>query len=42
MPYVDNVVCFCGYGFLESMLEPHMKNSAGATQLEVINAHMCD
>ena len=32
MPYVDNIVCFCGYGFIESMLEPHAKE-AGATQV---------
>ena len=33
MPYVDNIVCFCGYGFIESMLEPHLKDAAGATQV---------
>jgi hypothetical protein len=25
----------CGIGILESMLEPHLKKAAGATQMEV-------
>ena len=35
MPYVDNMICFTGFGFIESMLEPHAKDEAGATQAQV-------
>lgn len=35
MPFVDDVVCFLGYGFVESMLEQHMKDAAGASQVQV-------
>ena len=35
MPFVDNFICFCGNGMIEAMLEPHLKNSAGATQSQV-------
>ena len=35
-PFVDNALCFAGYGVVESFLEPHLKNSeAYATQTEV-------
>lgn len=34
MPFVDNFICFCGNGMVESMLEPHLKE-AGATQSQV-------
>ena len=34
-PFVDNFTCFCGNGMVESMLEPHLKNYAGASQFEV-------
>ena len=35
-PFVDNALCFAGYGMVESFLEPHLKNSeADATQTEV-------
>ena len=35
-PFVDNALCFAGYGMVESFLEPHLKNSeAHATQTEV-------
>ena len=34
MPFIDNLICFCGTGMVESMLEPHLK-SAGATQMQV-------
>ena len=35
-PFVDNALCFAGYGMVESFLEPHLKNSeANATQTEV-------
>jgi len=30
---VDNVVLQCGYGFMESMLEPHAKRAAGMSQV---------
>jgi hypothetical protein len=32
---LDNFVCFCGNGMIESMLEPHLKESAGANQTQV-------
>lgn len=35
MPFIDNFICFSGNGMIESMLEPHLKNAAGATQMEV-------
>jgi hypothetical protein len=35
MPFIDNFICFCGDGMIESMLEPHMKSAAESTQLEV-------
>ncbi len=35
MPFFDNFVCFSGFGMIESMLEPHMKDNAGSTQLDV-------
>ena len=35
-PFVDNALCFAGYGMIASFLEPHLKNSeANATQTEV-------
>ena len=34
-PFFDNFVCFAGSGMIESMLEPHMKNEAGSTQMDV-------
>ena len=35
MPFIDNFIVFCGDGMIESMLEPHMKDAAGASQLDV-------
>jgi hypothetical protein len=35
MPFIDNFICFCGDGMIESMLEPHMKVTAGSSQLDV-------
>ena len=35
LPYVDNFFVFYGNGMLESMLEPHLRSGAGATQAEV-------
>ena len=35
MPYVDNIVNFLGFGSVESLLEAHAKNSAGASQSDV-------
>ncbi len=35
MPFIDNFICFCGDGMIESMLEPHMKNAAGSSQYDV-------
>lgn len=34
MPYVDNIINFVGYGFIEAMIEPHL-DEAGATQAQV-------
>ncbi len=34
-PFLDNFICFCGNGMIESMLEPHLKSAAGATQLQI-------
>ena len=40
-PFVDNALCFAGYGMVESFLEPHLKNSeAHATQTEVGNVFL--
>ena len=35
MPIFDNFVCFSGFGMIESMLEPHMKDNAGSEQFDV-------
>ena len=35
LPLFDNFVIVCGQGLLEGMLEPHMKNTTGASQNEV-------
>ncbi len=35
MPYLDNVVNFCGFGFIESMLEPHAREAGGLTASEI-------
>ncbi len=35
LPYIDNFVVFSGNGMLEAMLEPHLKDEAGATQWDV-------
>ena len=35
MPFIDNFICFCGDGMIESMLEPHMKSAAGSSQYDV-------
>jgi hypothetical protein len=35
MPFIDNFICICGNGMIESMLEPHMINEAGSSQLDV-------
>ena len=34
-PYIDNVVNFCGYGFIESMLEPHAREAASMSPTDV-------
>ena len=36
-PYIDNVVCLCGLGFIESMLEPHAREAAGLSAADVRN-----
>ena len=32
---MDNLICFMGTGMIESMLEPHLKDKAGASQTEI-------
>ena len=36
-PYIDNVVNFCGFSFIESMLEPHAREAAGMSPVDVRN-----
>ena len=40
VPLFANFIALNGNGILESMLEPHMKKSAGASQAEVGNAFL--
>jgi predicted MFS family arabinose efflux permease len=35
IPFFHNFVCFCGFGMIESMLQPHIKNNAKSSQLDV-------
>jgi hypothetical protein len=35
IPILDNFFCFSGSGTIASMLEPHLKNKAGGSQMEV-------
>ena len=35
MPYIDNIVNFCGVGFIESMLEPHAREAASMDSTDV-------
>ncbi len=35
IPFVDGFTCFTGNGMTEAMLEPHLKDEAGATQQQV-------
>ena len=35
MPFFDNFLCFSGFGMIESMLQPHMKNNVKSSQLDV-------
>ncbi len=35
IPYYDNFICLCGFGTIESLLEPHMKKVAGSTQIDI-------
>ena len=35
LPYLSNFVSICGYGLLDSMMEPYLKKVAGATQMDV-------
>ncbi len=35
LPYLDALICFSGNGMIEAMLEPHLKEEANATQLQV-------
>ena len=39
---MDNLICFMGNGMIESMLEPHLKNTAGASQTEIGITFMID
>ena len=40
MPHLDNAVCYAGFGMIESMLEPHMRQTVEATQRQVGNAFL--
>ena len=33
--YLDVFICITGYGMIQSMLEPHLKRKAMASQVEV-------
>jgi predicted MFS family arabinose efflux permease len=35
VPYIDNVINFCGFGFIESMLEPHAREAAAMSADEI-------
>ena len=35
LPYFDAFLCSSGVGMIESMLEPHLKSKAGASQTDV-------
>jgi len=35
MPLLDNLICYSGFGMIESMLEPHMKTTISASQMQV-------
>ena len=39
---MDNLICFMGNGMIESMLEPHLKNTVGASQTEIGITFMID
>jgi len=41
LPYLDIFACFTGNGMTEAMMEPHLKNEAGANQAEVALAFFC-
>ncbi len=40
LPYVDNFICFSGNGMIVAMIEPHIKNNAGGTQMDVVVAFL--
>ena len=40
MPHLDNAMCYAGFGMIESMLEPHMRQTVDATQRQVGNAFL--
>ena len=40
LPLFDNFIVLNGTGILESMLEPHIKKTAGASQTEVGHAFL--
>jgi len=35
LPYLDVFTCYIGNGMTESLMEPHLKKEAGASQSEV-------
>jgi hypothetical protein len=37
MPYIDNVITFCGFSFIEAMLEPHAREVALMSGTEISN-----
>ena len=40
--FVDNLICFMGNGMIDSMLEPHLRDAVGATQIEIGVTFMID
>ena len=36
MPYIDNVINFFGFGFVEAMLEPHARDIVGHANISYL------
>ena len=42
VPFVDLFACLCGVGMIESMLEPHLRDTVDANQTEIGVTFMID
>ena len=42
IPFLDTFIVFTGFGFIAGMLEPYMKDYAGATQGQVGTAFLLE